>query len=157
MKVGRYHQGKFQPVYPEKYVGSKTEIFFRSDWERRMMTWCDLNPSVVKWNSEGLKIPYWSEADQKQRTYWIDFVVQYKTSEGNLKTIAVEIKPYAQTVAPSKRGKKQERYLAECYTYQVNQDKWKFAQQWANQNGMEFVIMTEFDLGIAKPKKNKGK
>ena len=152
MKRGKYHQGNFKPVYPEKYVGLKSEIVYRSSWELKMMMWCDLNPSVVKWNSEGMKIPYWSNADQKQRTYWIDFIVQYKTNENTLRTVLIEIKPESQTKPPSKRGKKADRYMAECYTWEVNKNKWNAAKEYALKNGMDFIVMNEFDLGIKKRK-----
>lgn len=150
MKARKYHQGYFKPVNPEKYVGSKTEIVYRSSWELKLMMWCDLNPSVVKWNSEGMKIPYWSEVDQKQRTYWIDFVVQYRTSEGTLRTSLIEVKPDSQCRAPTKRGRKEANYIAECYTWEVNQAKWRAAREWAAKNGMDFIIMNEYDLGIKK-------
>jgi hypothetical protein len=35
-------------------------------------------------------------------------------------------------------------------TYQVNQDKWKAAREWAKKNGFEFIILTEYELGLAK-------
>lgn len=148
----KYHQGNFKPVNPQRYVGNKSEIVYRSSWELKMMLWCDLNPSVVKWNSEGMKIPYWSNADQKQRTYWIDFIVQYKTSDGSLRTTLIEIKPEAETKPPPKRGKKQDRFLAETYTWEVNKCKWDAAKKYAAQNGMEFLVMNEYDLGIKKRK-----
>jgi hypothetical protein len=30
----------------------------------------------------------------------------------------------------------------------VNSAKWKYATEWCNNNGMEFKILTEDDLGI---------
>ncbi len=148
----KYQQGKYRLIHPEKYVGDATDIVFRSSWERRFNRWCDLNPSVVKWNSEGIIVPYWSEADQKMRRYFVDYIVQLQTNEG-LKTLLVEIKPEAQTRPPKKHGnKKPETYLAEMTTWQVNQDKWKAATEWAEKHGMEFRILTEYDLGIAKRK-----
>lgn len=156
MKVGRYHQGTYNPHYPEKYVGKIADIRYRSQWELKFMRWCDLNPSVLQWNSEGIKIPYWSQADQKQRTYHVDFIVKYRTPEGGTKTSLIEIKPDAQTRKPTMRGrKKQETYLAEMHTYQVNQDKWAHARAYAEKNGMDFIIMTEYDLGLAPGRKPK--
>lgn len=149
MKVGKFHKGIFRPTNPEKYVGS-SHIEYRSSWELKLMIWCDQNPSVVKWNSEGMKIPYWSEADMKQRTYWIDFIVQYKTATGALRTTLIEVKPEVQCKPPSKRGKKEPRFLQECYTYKVNCDKWNAAKAYAEKNGMDFIIMNEYDLGIKK-------
>lgn len=148
---GRFRTGKFVPSKPEKYIGNLKEITWRSSWELKFMRWCDLNPSVVQWNSEGLHIPYYSQADQKMRKYHVDFVIRYKTPEGDLKTSLIEIKPDSQTRPPSNKGrKKPETYLAECHTYQVNMDKWRHAAAWAKKNDAEFRVMTEYDLGIAR-------
>lgn len=149
-KKRQYHQGKYKPVHPHKYVGALTEITYRSSWELKFMNWCDLNPSVVKWNSEGIVIPYWSQADGKERKYYVDFIIQVKTPDG-LKTMMIEIKPEAQT-KPPRKSKNQERYLTECHTYQVNCDKWAHAKEWARKNGAEFRVFTEYDLGLAKRK-----
>lgn len=151
MKVGRYHQGKYRPTNPEKYAGNLSEITYRSSWELKFMRWCDLNPSVVLWNSEGIQVPYYSQADGKDRRYFVDFLIKMKTADGDLQTVMIEIKPDAQTRPPVRRGrKKAETYLQECYTFQVNQDKWRHATKFAEDNGAIFRVLTEYDLGIAK-------
>lgn len=95
-------------------------------------------------------VPYYSEADGKWRRYFVDFVAQVQTSKGTVVTYLLEVKPQYQTVPP-KQGKKRARtYLKECYTYQVNQDKWKYAKAYAEDKGMKFLVLTEHDLGIAK-------
>jgi len=147
----RYQQGRYRLLHPEKYVGNATDIVYRSSWELRFNRWCDLNPSVVKWNSEEIVIPYWSEFDQKMRRYFVDYIVQLKTADGGYKTLLVEIKPSGQKVEPKKHGnKKPETYLAEMQTWQVNQDKWKAAREWAAKHSMEFVVLDEYDLGIKR-------
>lgn len=149
----RYAQGKYQLHHPEKYQGDVNEIVYRSSWEFRMSRWLDLNKAVIKWASEELVIPYWSQADNKMRRYFVDYVVQVKGLSGAVKTFLVEVKPYSQT-QPPKRGKKREHtYLKECYDYQVNQDKWTAAREYAKNHGMEFVIFDEYTLGIAKRNK----
>lgn len=149
----KYQQGIYRPLYPEKYVGDVTNITYRSSWERRFNRWCDMNPSVVKWNSEEIVIPYWSEADQKMRRYFVDYIIQLRKADGGMETLLVEIKPSSQQVPPKKHGnKKPETYIAEMTTYQVNQDKWKAAAAWAEKHGMRFVVLNEYDLGIAKRK-----
>lgn len=149
----KYQQGRYRLLHPEKYVGASEDIVFRSSWELRFNRWCDLNPSVVKWNSEEIVIPYYSQVDQKNRRYFVDYIIQLKKMDGSLETLLVEIKPQSQTVMPSKKGrKKEETYLTEMATYQVNQDKWAAATKWAEKNGMRFVVLNEYDLGIAKRK-----
>lgn len=140
---------RFVPQNPKKYIGDYHNIIARSMWEIKLMKWCDNNPSVIKWNSEDVVVPYFSSADGKMRNYHVDFLVQYKTNTGDTSTLLIEVKPYAQTIKPVKgRRKKPETYLQECYTYQVNQDKWAAASLWAKSNGMKFILMNEYDLGI---------
>jgi hypothetical protein len=149
----KYHQGKYRLLHPEKYVGNATDIVYRSSWELRFNRWCDLNPSVVKWNSEEIVIPYYSSAEGKNRRYFVDYIIQMKTDKGTLETLLIEIKPSVQQQKPKNHGnKKPENYLAEMTTYQVNQDKWAAATLWAEKQGMRFVVLNEYDLGIAKRK-----
>lgn len=148
----KYAQGKYKLHNPEKYQGDATDVVYRSSWEFKMSRFLDLNPSVVKWSSEELVVPYWSQADNKMRRYFVDYVVQVKGPSGAIKTFMVEVKPHSQTIEP-KRGKRRERtYLKECYDYQVNQDKWAAARDYAKKHGMEFLIFDEYTLGIAKRK-----
>lgn len=138
---------KFIPKNPEKYVGDLSRIEMRSSWEIKFANYCDMNPSIVQWNSEGVKVPYWSSADNKERTYHVDFIITVKTLDGTVKTMMVEIKPYKQTIKPvQSRGKKMESYLSECYTYQVNMDKWISAKKFAADRNWSFVVMTEEQL-----------
>lgn len=115
------------------------------------MRWCDLNPSVLSWASEEIAVPYYSQADQKPRRYFVDFVIRIRTSDGSEKVVMVEVKPESQTKPPviSKR-KKEETILNEMYDWQVNQDKWAAAEKFAKERGWEFVVMTEYDLGLSK-------
>ena len=47
--------------------------------------------------------------------------------------------------SPSRRTK---RWISEVRTWGVNEAKWKYATEWCDNNGMEFKILTEDDLGI---------
>ena len=46
-------------------------------------------------------------------------------------------------------------FITEAKTYAVNQAKWRAADAFAKDNGIEFKVLTENDLGIAPPKKSK--
>lgn len=147
----KYRQGVFHPKFPKKYVGDASNIVYRSSWELKFMNWCDNNDSILLWCSEEVVIPYYSRADEKMRRYFTDFMIKYKGADGQIKAALIEIKPDAQTRAPvAKRGKKAARLLEETYTYMVNQDKWEAATAFAKKNGMEFLVLTEHDLGIKK-------
>lgn len=149
----KYLQGFFRPSKPEKYVGDKAQIVFRSGWERKFMSWCDNNPSVILWTSE-YPIEYYSQVDSKVRRYFVDFFIRVRSREGEEKTIMVEIKPASQIVPPKKPRTTNHlgmaRYLDACKTYQVNQDKWNAAKAYADRNGFIFTTLNEFDLGIKK-------
>lgn len=116
------------------------------------MQYCDMKPSILKWSSEEFIIPYYSSAENKNRRYFVDFVLQVLGENGEKKVLMVEIKPHSQTVPPntSARRKNRERVLQEMVDYQINQDKWAAAEQFAKEQGWEFVVMTEYDLGIKK-------
>ena len=144
---------RFYPKNPSKYVGDSTNIVMRSSWERKLANWCDINPSVTKWNSEEIVIPYFSKADNKMRRYFLDFIVQLRTVEGKLETLLIEVKPNAQTKKPkNSKRKANSTFINENYTYMVNQDKWEAARAYAAKHGMKFVVLDEYDLGIAQRK-----
>jgi len=136
----------------EKYVGDSTNVISRSSWETKFMRWCDMNPSVELWGSEIQAIQYYSQADKKLRRYFPDFFIKVKMKDGSLKDIIIEIKPHDQTIPPVKGRKRQTTFINECITWQVNQDKWKAAIEWARLHNFTFQIMNEYDLGIKKRK-----
>ena len=141
-----YHQGLFKPKFPEKYVGDVNNIYYRSGWEKKFMNWCDSNPNVLKWNNEELVVPYISPVDMKPHRYFVDFVIMVKTRSGELKKYAVEVKPESQTVPPKQRSKKTNKYINEVATYAVNQAKWKAADEFCRQKGLDFIVLTEKHL-----------
>ena len=143
-----YHQGRYVPVNPEKYVGNRNDIVYRSSWEKRFFVWADLNPSVVKWNSEEVVIPYICATDHRTHRYYVDAFIMIKSADGKIGKFLVEIKPEAQTVAPKFPGKQTRRFLTEMSTYMKNQSKWEAAKRWAKDRGMDFIVITERHLGI---------
>lgn len=141
--ASRFKQGSFIPKNKEKYLGEISKIFYRSSYELKFMHWADQNPSVLKWNSEGIIIPYIKPTDNKSHRYYMDFYLEYKNTKGQLIKECIEIKPYAQTRAPRKTKKPN---LYEQVSYAVNIAKWKAASKWCNQRGISFRILTEKEL-----------
>ncbi len=139
-----FHKRKYVPVFPEKYVGDPTNIIMRSSWETRFASWCDKNPSIVRWSSEETIIPYRCPTDNLIHRYFVDF----KITTINGKTYLVEVKPKSQTQPPVYPGKKTQRYLTESLTFMKNQAKWKAADSYAKDRGWEFKIITEQELGL---------
>jgi CRISPR/Cas system CMR-associated protein Cmr5 small subunit len=83
----------YKPMFPEKYEGDPTNIIMRSSWETRFASWCDKNPSVVKWCSEETVVPYRCPTDNRLHRYFIDFKIKVKNRDNQLKTYLVEVKP----------------------------------------------------------------
>lgn len=107
-----------------------------------MMQWMDRSPNVVQWASEEVVVPYVSPVDGQIHRYFIDFA--FVTQKN--KKFLVEVKPSQFCQLPKKRSSK--RYLKEVEMYAVNQAKWKSARQFAKKHGMEFVVITEKELGM---------
>lgn len=138
----KYHQGKYKLRNPEKYVGDRSNIIYRSSWELKFLIWCDSNPSILKFSSEETVIPYVSPIDNRPHRYFVDFKIQTRDN-----TYLVEIKPYAQTKPPDGK-RKGRRYLQEASTYMVNQTKWEYAKRYAEARNWKFIVLTEHELGI---------
>ena len=148
MYMGESIKSKFKPSHPDKYMGDPTNIICRSTWERRFCQWCDTNPNILKWASEEFSIPYVSPVDSRIHRYYPDFLVEYRDATGKIKKQIVEVKPKKQTHPPVKKGKVTKSFIYESATYEINQAKWKAASEFAKDNGIEFRIVTEDELGI---------
>mgnify|MGYP003341456631 FL=1 len=119
----------------------------------RSFKWCDYNPNVLEWTSEGIIVPYVSPIDTKTHRYFVDNSLVLN-ERGKKRRYLVEIKPYSQTQRPVMRGrKKQSTFLHEQATYDVNQAKWRAAKQWADDHGYKFLILTERELFSGKSAK----
>ena len=142
------YKGRYTPKNPKKYRGNPHNVIYRSLWERKFMVYCDHSESIIEWGSEEVVIPYKSPWDGRIHRYFPDFYIKIKTNEGTTKKLIVEIKPKKQTKAPKEPERKTKRYLNEVRTWGVNSSKWRSATEWGKDNGMEFKILTEDDLGI---------
>jgi hypothetical protein len=143
-----FHKRLFKPLYPEKYTGDPTNIIMRSSWETRFASWCDKNPSIIKWQSEETVVPYRCPTDNKIHRYFVDFQIQVQQKDGSLKRYLVEVKPAKQCVPPEYPGRQTKRYITESMAYIKNQAKWKAATEYCKDRGWEFKIITEKELGL---------
>ena len=143
-KNSKYRQGVFIPVNKDKFIGSKA--FYRSGLELKFMRFCDNNSNVVMWGSENVIVPYISPIDGRVHKYFVDNFVAIK--EGNsIKKYLVEIKPHKQTSPPTTKYKKKEHLLYEQSMFVVNQAKWQAAREFCKKKGLEFLILTEKEIG----------
>ena len=137
-------QGKFRPLNPKKYKGNLGEIYYRSSWELEFMQWCDTQKQVLSWQSEEKRVRYYDAVKKKHRTYYPDFLVKYINSNGEIITEMVEVKPQRQVVGPSPNPKKKTKtWLNQVNTYVTNQCKWKAAEEYCEDRGWNFRLLTE--------------
>ena len=141
------YKGRFIPKNPQKYAGDASNIIWRSTWEQRVMTWLDLNDSIIYWSSEELVIKYLSPVDNRVHRYFPDFIVKVRKKDNLVATYVLEVKPEYQTKEPVKK-RKTKKFLQESITYAINQAKWKAADEFCKDRGWEFKVITEKDLGI---------
>jgi len=113
------------------------------------MTFCDDRAAIIEWGSEEIIIPYISPIDGRIHRYFPDFYIKVKQADGKIKKMIIEVKPKKQCSPPNpKPSRKTRRWFSEVKTWGVNEAKWKYANSWCLDNGMEFKILTEDDLGI---------
>lgn len=138
---------KWMPKNTTKYVGNINDIWVRSSWEKKAMLWFDEQPNILKWGSETFNIKYVSPIDNREHSYYPDFIVQTKSKEGKLVNMVVEVKPAIQC-EPPKSTKKTKRMITEMKTFAVNSAKWAAAREFCKRNNMTFIIVDEYTLGL---------
>lgn len=158
-----YLQGEYVPKNPNKCLnlqmkesllktgkGNVSNLpFARSSWEKRIFSWCDCNDNIKRWGSECFAIEY-IMPDKSLHKYYPDIYFEAVDVEGNERKILAEVKPNFQTQQPrppkTKNARSLMKYKTEVDTYVRNMHKWKFAQMWAEDRGMEFRLITEKEL-----------
>lgn len=140
-EISMAYSGRYSVRNKNKYEGDASRVIFRSLWERQVFKWIDENPSIVKWSSEEVVIPYRCQTDNRIHRYFID--VKLVMEDG--KTYLVEIKPKSQAKPPKTR-RKTKKYLREVMTYAKNESKWKAANEYCADRGWKFLVWTEDHL-----------
>jgi hypothetical protein len=138
--MSRFAQGKFTLKNPDKYVGTKSPTY-RSSWEFAFMRFCDEHPSVNKWASEAIKIPYRNPLTGKHTVYVPDFFIAYSDRDGKQRVELIEVKPANQTIK-EKLGRSRANQAA----WVVNQAKWEAARAYCKQKGIFFRVINEGDI-----------
>jgi len=140
------YKGKFNPAFPKKYIGNPSNIVYRSLWELKFLKYCDTNENILEYASEELAIPYRSPIDGRIHRYFPDAYIKVKESDGSIKKYLIEIKPYKQTIPPTKPKKQTKGYIYEAYEYAKNQSKWEAAIEYCKDRGWTFKVITEKEL-----------
>ena len=150
------YKGKFTTFEnPEKYIGDRDNVIYRSLWERNVMKWLDTNPNIIEWGSEEMSINYEHPVRGGTARYFPDFIFKHK--DGSVKV--VEVKPFKKTKQPDKPKRQTQKYIEEVMTYGVNQEKWAEAEKVCKRNNISFEIWTEIKLkklGILNWETDKG-
>lgn len=136
----KFAQGKYALKHPEKYIGNRTPTY-RSSWEWAVMNMCDNNPSIAKWASEAVKIPYRCPLTGKQTIYVPDFFVNYVDKGGKQHAEVWEVKPASQFIR-EKVGRNKMNQAA----FVKNMAKWEAARAWCSNQGIQFRVISENDI-----------
>ena len=138
--MAKFAQGRYNMKNPDKYIGGKTPLY-RSSWEFAFMRFCDESPSIQKWASESIKIPYRHPFTGKYTVYVPDFFIVYMDKNGKKHAEMVEVKPMSQTRMDA-AGKS----LAKKKQVVVNMAKWEAANSYAKQRKIRFRVVSEEQL-----------
>jgi hypothetical protein len=144
-----YHQGKYELINSDKYLGDPTNIWYRSGWEQKLYRWADVSEDILKWNVEGTTIPYEMEENGNWKThrYYPDIYCEIKKPNGTTTKALIEIKPSAELAPPimpkKLTGKSLENHEYRLRTYLKNINKWTAAKDFCERRGIEFVLLTE--------------
>ena len=142
------YKGRYQPNNPLKYKGNFKNIIYRSLWELKFMKYCDSNQNILEWGSEEIIVPYRSPIDNRYHRYFPDFYIKVRESTGKIKKYIIEVKPQKQCIEPKVQKKKTRSYVYQVCEYAKNQAKWKAAEEYCMDRGLEFKVLTENELGI---------
>ena len=140
-------QGYYTPMNPQKYIGDPKKIIYRSGWEKKFCTFCDINDHVLAWSSETIQVPYLHPIDNVIRPYNVDFYMKVRKEEGIVEYI-VEVKPAKKLIKPELpktrlNEKRINAHIEQSKEYLINMHKFSAAQKWAKDRGWEFIIVTE--------------
>lgn len=139
-------RGKYFLSHPEKNLRGAKYILFKSKLEAMFIKFLDCSPDVVKWDYENPMntIPYYDPVQQRQRRYFIDFVMWVRSGP-TLQEIWVEIKSSGET-NPPRKTRNTIAYNESLRTYATNLAKWKMAAKICQAKGKLFRVITEKDL-----------
>ena len=154
----KYHSGNYVPKFKDKVLKLNSEggVYYRSSWEKKIMTWLDYNEKVIKWGAECMSIPYQmthynsGDVKVKSHSYYPDFYYEMRNSDGVLSQVVVEVKPFKEykmvqdlnegkLEVPKKGLKKLRNFEYDLKMAHKNKNKWETMIKWCNKKGYKFV------------------
>jgi len=164
LKKGQTHQGYYKVENKDKYIGDPELVIYRSAWEYSFCRWCDMAPSVKRWSSEPISIPYYDRVSKLEecaklgldpndpsnwevKNYNTDFWFEVDKGD-SLDKIFVEIKPRKKLKKPLPPPPEaplaeQRKFNSAAKEYLINEAKFAAMKGWANKNGCKFFVFTE--------------
>lgn len=167
LKKGETHQGHYKVQNIDKYVGDHNLVVYRSSWEFSFCKWCDFSPSIRRWSSEPIRIPYYDRVskleeckklglDPNNPRNWVkkfyntDFWVEVDKG-GEVEKWFIEVKPkhkLKKPIPPPSNAplKDIKRFNMHAKEYLINEAKFAALNEWANKNNCKFYVFTEDQL-----------
>ena len=168
LKKGQTHQGYYRVANRDKYVGDPNLVIYRSSWEFAFCKWCDASPSIKRWSSEPIKVPYYDRVSKLEecrklgldpnnprnwviKNYNTDFWVEIDKGGERPEKWFIEIKPKDKLSKPKPIAahaplKEIRRYNMLMKEYLINEAKFAALKDWAEKNGSKFYVFTEDTL-----------
>jgi len=165
LKKGETYQGYYKVKHPEKYVGDPNLVVYRSSWEHAFCRWCDFSPSIIRWSSEPIKIPYYDRVSRLEeckkegldpnnpknwviKNYNVDFWIEVQKDEDETQKMFIEIKPsdkLKKPIPPPEEAslKEQRKFNNAAKEFLLNEAKWAAMNAWAEKNNAKFYVFTE--------------
>ncbi|MCK9446212.1 hypothetical protein M0Q50_04905 [bacterium] len=166
--TSRTHQGYYKIQNLNKYVGNPNLVIYRSGWELSFCKWCDCSPSIIKWSSEPIKIPYYDRVSKLEeckrqgldpnnprnwivKNYNTDFYIEIQKDENVIEKAFIEIKPSGKLKKPIPPGanaslKEIKRFNLSAKEFLINEAKFASITAWAEKNNCKFYVFTEHTL-----------
>jgi hypothetical protein len=111
------------------------------------MNWLDLDPRVIQWGSECVRIPYMNPLTGRQTVYVPDFLIMYQTPTGGKRVELVEVKPKKEALMEAAKSKRDKAFVI------LNRAKWQAAASWSAKHGVHFRVITEEQIFVNKGKR----
>ena len=161
-------QGYYKVQNVNKYIGDPNLVIYRSSWEYSFCRWCDYSPSIIRWGSEPMHIPYYDRVSKLEeckkygldpndpknwviKNYHTDFWIEIDKGNEKSERIFIDIKPAIKLKKPIPPNynaslKEQKKFVIDSKEYLINEAKFAAMSAYAEKNNMKFFIFTEETL-----------
>jgi len=168
LKKGQTHQGYYHVKNREKYIGDPNLVVYRSGWEWSFCAWADASPSILRWSSEPIKVPYLDRItpleenvklgldpnnprNWKKKNYNTDFWIEIDKGGDRPEKWFIEVKPKKDLIRPEPISstsplREVKKYNARMKTYIINESKFEALNKWAESHGAKFWVFHEDTL-----------